>query len=256
MTNEECYEIWAPRDAVWSPWAKPTLFAYLQRVATAGQATAGWETLDTGWAPEPRRGAAIVVELPGVEAVKAGLALARLGYRPVPLFNATVGANPVLNVEPLGDALLEGAEVLRGLALPPDAPPAFLLDARRLVPDVPLIPGKYDNRWIVLPQDLPSGTFLLARGLRDVLLAQRGEGEPRQDLAHVLLRWQQAGLRLQAVDVNAGGRRRDLAVRPPGLFRIAWYRLLALSGLRRNDSGGFGGEIPEPSRGTGYIGMG
>ena len=33
------------------------------------------------------------------------------------------------------------------------------------------------------------------------------------------------------------------------MFRRAWYRALTLSGLRRNNAGGFGAVIPMPSSG-------
>ena len=62
-------------------------------------------------------------------------------------------------------------------------------------PPVPPSPGKFDNRWVVFPQDFPSATFLRSRGVADVLLIHSGKSV-QEDLAHVLLRWQQGGLRM------------------------------------------------------------
>ena len=248
MTNEECFEAWAPEGIHWSRWAKPALFAGLANVGARAGAE-NWSVHDVSWTPEPRGKTAIVVDLPGAESVVVGLALARRGYRPVPVYNTSVGPSAVIDVEPLARFLDAGAEALREIRLPADAPPAFLLDADRMAPGKPLVPGRYDNRWIVFPQDFPSANYLLSQGIAEVLLLQTGQGEPREDLAHVLLRWQDAGIQLRAADVATGGQPRELRVSPPSLFRRAWYRAAALMGLRRNSAGGFGAVIPIPSSG-------
>lgn len=132
----------------------------------------------------------------------------------------------------------------------PDAPPAFLLDANRLSPSQPSGPGKYDNRWMVFPQDFPSATFLKSRQILRVLVLQRPP-EPASDLAHVLLRWQEAGLELLWTDPAAGHAPETLRVQKPSGFRDLSYRAMALLGLRRNSAGGFGSVIPFPSSGSG-----
>jgi hypothetical protein len=247
MTNEECFELWAPRGVVWSQWAKPVLFAQLGRQSSGGGDPARGD-FDVSWVPEPRRGTAVIVDLPGADSAAAGLALARRGYRPVPLYNTSLGPSPVVDAEPIARLLAPGAELLREAALPPDAPPAFLLDARRMRPTAAPTPGKFDNRWVVFPQDFPSGTHLLARGIGEVLLLHLGD-TPQEDLAHILLRWRQAGLRIVGADARGAGRPRELTVRVPSMFRRAWHRAMALAGLRRNDAGGFGAVIPVPSAG-------
>ena len=42
------------------------------------------------------------------------------------------------------------------------APPAFLLDSDRMKAPAP-DPGRFDNRWLVFPQDFPSAAFLRSR---------------------------------------------------------------------------------------------
>src|SRR6185503_9996520 len=118
---------------------------------------------------------------------------------------------------------------LRGIRLAPEAPPAFLIDADRMR-GVPT-PGRFDNRSVVLPQDFPSGTLLRSRGIHEVVLIQRGGTSVREDLAHVLARWQEAGVRLRVLDLQSGGEAEDLRVGPPKLFRRAWYGVIALFGL-------------------------
>jgi hypothetical protein len=191
--------------------------------------------------PQYRAGTAVIVELDGRDAIGAGLELARQGWRPVPLFNATTGHRPVVDMLPVMQGLLAGAEVLAAVTVRPNAAPAFLIDARRMsgTPS----PGAYDNRSIVLPQDFPSATMLISHGIREVVLVQLGTGEPREDLSHVLLRWQQAGLALRRESTR--GQAEALALSPPSWFRKAWYRVIALFGLRRNNVGGFGATVPE-----------
>ena len=244
MTGEECFAIWTPDGSPWSAWTKPVLFSQIdQKFLRPGPA--GPPATVRGALPPFARDAALVVDLPGRESVLVGLALAELGWRPVPLFNATTAPNALVDVVPMMEALLAGAETLSRHSLPPDAPPAFLLDADRMR-GAPR-PGVYDNRSITLPQDFPSATFLRSQGIRTVYLLQDGTTEPREDLSHVLLRWQQGGLALRWH--QAGGRMGDLTLSPPSWFRKGWYRLVALLGLRRSNVGGFGAVIPEATSG-------
>lgn len=227
MTNEECFDAWAPDGVAWSQWAKPALFAHLPPANAAPPATplvsppavpapaAPAAPLDIGIVPEARGGTAVVADLPGAEAVGAGIALAWLGYRPVPLFNAAMGPGALLDLAPVVGAVQVGAATLRDSRIRPDAPPAFLLDAGRMAPGLTPSPGRFDNRWIVLPQDLPSATYLPSRGISEVVLLQAGSTTPLEDLAHVLLRWQRGGVRILAADVRAGGRAQPIEVKPP-----------------------------------------
>ena len=191
------------------------------------------------------------IDLPGRQSLLAGLALAARGYRPVPLYNACSGISAVVPMEPILDLIARAATYLAGLFLPDDAPPAFLLDADRLRGSVPPAPGRFDNRWLVFPQDFPSANFLRSRAVHSVLLVQAQADQPQSDLGHVLLRWQQAGLPLQVVPPVAGAVPQPLQVRRPRLFGWMWQRALASLGLRRNSAGGFGAIIPLASSGSG-----
>jgi hypothetical protein len=183
------------------------------------------------------------------------MALAKRGYRPVPLFNATFGPKAVIDVEVITRALAAHADTLRRLAIAPDALPVFLLDSRRRHNTVgAATPGWYDNRWIALPQDFPSGALLRSRGIDDVTLLLRGESQPGEDLAHVLLRWQKAGIRVRVVDLATGKIEDHVQVREPSLFRRAWYVAIALFGLRRSNVGGFGAMVPEQTSRGGFYG--
>ncbi|MFH0794593.1 MAG: hypothetical protein V2A74_11240 [bacterium] len=256
MSKEDLYLLWAPESALWSRWAKPALFADLNILpdqfpdsGLAEQASA----VDVGAIPDPVERCALMVELPGADSVVMGLALANRGYQPVPVFNGCDGPNPVVDVDPIIANLVRGAGELRNIRVRDDAPPAFLLDSRRMTTETKPAPGKFDNRWMVFPQDLPSANFLLSRGLKRVIVVQTGTADIKQDLAHVLLRWQEAGIEIFAKNMQSDVPPSPITVARPSRFRSVWYRALALVGLRRNSAGGFGSVVPEPTQsGSGY----
>lgn len=270
MDAQRLFEVWAPPESVWSRWAKPVLFA---SPSAPPWQEPGWSVEAPGPGPTGHLdpGAAYVIDLPGAAAVERGLALAHAGYRPVPLYNTAHHPAAVVATEPILARLAVGAGELAALAIPPAAPPAFLLDSRRLWPHVAPEPGRFDNRWMVFPQDFPSASFLAARGVRRVVLVQEvpapaipgipgipwlGSEQPQADLAHVLLRYAQGGLELflQPADLSAdlSALPRPLQVQKPGGFRSIFYRAIALAGLRRGSAGGFGAVIPVATSHTGF----
>jgi hypothetical protein len=248
-TPETCFEGWAPYDVEWAKWAKPVLFIQVSAVTEplAGQIRG---FAQAHLLPSSRRSTAVIVDLAGEQSLLAGLALAERGFRPVPLYNATMGAKPLVDVDKIVRWLPAGAAHLATLSIGREAPPAFLLDSHRLKGVA--TPGAYDNRWVVLPQDFPSATFLLSREIREVILVQADTSTPRKDLTHVLRRWQEAGIQILALDLEKGDDARSIDVPKPSGFRRAWYRVIALLGLRRSNVGGFGARVPEETSGGGY----
>jgi hypothetical protein len=81
--------------------------------------------------------------------------------------------------------------------------------------------------------------------VRDTFLTQ-----PQEDLAHVLLRWQEEGITIASKSARFGDAPVPINVNRPNRFRVIWYRALAALGLRRSDTGGFGG-YPTDSFGAG-----
>jgi hypothetical protein len=249
-SSEQIFAAWVPTDVIWSEWAKPVAFVHAGDVSRDEPAPVEPPplpmTLDSA--------SAVVVDLPGAEAVQVGLQLAERGFCPVPLFNGTSGPSPVVDVLAIARALAGGAERLRRRAVLPHAAPAFLLDAHRSGTAASLKPGAYDNRWVTLPQDFPSGALLASRGFRSATLIQRGGTSIKPDLAHVLRRWQDQGIALRVADIATGQITEVGTLPAPSRFRLAWYAAVALLGLRRNNVGGFGSAIPEQTSGGGYYG--
>jgi hypothetical protein len=213
---------------------------------------------------------AVVLDLPGPLGVAWGIALARKGWRPVPLYNAIPGGTPggvpmvsssgrfgavpvlrdtsaLVDMQPIVSALRRATHALAELPLPPERPPVFLLDANRR--DGFASPGRFDNRSISLPTDFPSAVFLRSRGIERVVVVQRVGVEPQEDLAHTLLAWQQGGVPILVKELERDTEPQTIEVRPPSQFRSLWYRALATMGLKRAPLGGFGGTIPIPSAG-------
>ncbi|MBI5433881.1 MAG: hypothetical protein HZA52_13700 [Planctomycetes bacterium] len=254
MNELELYARWAPDDGAWTPWVKPVLFAVPHTLADEEREAwrAAAERARGRWTP-PRAGdTALVLDLSGPDALALAVECAAHAYRPVPLFNSCLGRNAVVPNEPLRAGLELGVGALAAARLHRDAAPAFVLDSRRSQGGAK--PLMFDNRWRVFAQDFPSANVLLARSIRTVVLVQAGASTPSTDLAHVLLRWQTAGLAIHAI---------DLAATPPALVPIrvakpAWYgalfqRLLVTLGLRRNAAGGFGEVVPDATTtGTGF----
>jgi len=248
-TKEEAFAIWAPEDARWSEWVVPVAFLHPAPPGSGTAHTTELPSIPVAAAPA----GAIVIDLPGAEAVTAGLSLASHGVRPVPLFSGTHGPSAVIDVVPITQSLIEGAERLRRCVIPPDAPPAFLLDSRRN--ETPIVrAGDYDNRWMALPQDFPSGPLLIGSGIEVATVIQRGSLDLPSDLAHVLRRWQDAGMRIDVVDLASGRRAENAVVPKPSLFKRIWYATIALLGLRRSNVGGFGSPIPEDTDNGGILG--
>ena len=261
MHTEMIFQTWAPGDARWSPWVKPVLFAFMPSAPPpAGLGFA--EPIDVSWAPAASPKVGFVIDLPGPSGVAVGLDLAALGYRPVPLYNAIpmpsympepdeiLPAHALVQVTPIIAAMWHGQARLLEHPLPPDAPPAFLLDWNRDGAGRQPSSDSFDNRWVSFTTDFPSATFLLTYGIQRVVLVQPAAEQPRTDLAHTLRRWQEAGIEVQLKRLDVPGSPVPCVVRKPSWFGWAWQRVLIAAGLVRGDSGaGFGGWVQPPSSG-------
>jgi len=244
MYPQEVFDIWAPQDSIWSRWAKPVLLIAKMEQVPEQELRQKVEAL-TAW-PSAFGDTALIVNLPGIDSVMYGLALARRGFRPVPLFNATPGPSEYLWTGPITAALVTGAEILQGIRLAPDAPPAFLLDLNRMKGRP--TPGQFDNRWVVFPQDLPSATFLKSRGIKNIVVIQPEALSLGEDLSQVLSLWKRNGL-----DIRASGETAQERMDPKGLKSVSRFNLartafavwmISSLGLRRNNVGGFGAIVP------------
>lgn len=212
----------------------------------------------------------VVADLPGRDAIFYGLALLDRGYRPVPIIDGSPGPDRIylspidpsiptsksyksaciVDMSGLLLALCQGSARLREADLAPEAPPVFLLDSKRMTGVSYVVDGAFDNRWMTFPQDFPSSRYLRDRGIRRVVFVHDTFlTQPQEDLAHVLLRWQEDGIAIESKSAHFGESPVPIKMNRPFRFRATWYRALAALGLRRNDTGGFGSYPPDPSSG-------
>jgi len=271
VTPEEMYNAWAPPESPWSLWAKPVIFAHLAEAANpyvlppdqVGESVTA--SFDLSPIPPADGTTAVVIDLPSATGATLALRLANeRGYRPVVLYNAVPApfsgqglmdaSNVAVDLRDVMAALRAWADELAALGLPADAPPAFVLDARRRGIGWTPTPGHFDNRSVSLPTDFPSATFLQSRGVQRVMIVQPTSAtQPQPDLAHTLRRWQEAKIELLLYEIGGYGLSpqppRPLDVPKPSWFGHVWHNFLVRARLRRNAMGGFGGFLPVPSEG-------
>jgi len=257
MNREEAFDIWAPEDSPWSPWAKAVLFSFMPNEISDTPPASG-----PAWHVPLLQGAALVVDLAGDEGVKVGMSLAHSGYRPIPLYNACpygfdnpekdgfqsvfetladggTNAPSVIDVVPIMRAISSQTTVLKALPLPPSAPPAFLLDAHRqnaaFSPDATW----FDNRSIVRESDLPTAGFLKDNGIEQVIVI-RAHRELQSDLQTILLSWQLQGLPILAQAPDTQWDPVRFTVPKASLLKTWWNKIQYRFGYRPNSSGAFG----------------
>ena len=201
--------------------------------------------------PKPDGSTLLICELRGYQSAQAAVILAKRGWRPVPLFNGTWDTNAEVQMRELVTQLALATDELQRIAIPDLAPPVFLLDSGRKGQRSSPPPGTFDNRWMVLPQDFPSGNMLRAQGVKTAIVLSNGM-TLEEDLRHVLCRWQEAEIKIQVDDVNTQAGPADYTLTEPNMFRSVFYNVLAMFGFYRHSAGGFGGRVPVPSQGGGY----
>ncbi|MEZ6191392.1 MAG: hypothetical protein R3C45_08900 [Phycisphaerales bacterium] len=259
MPEKLVYSFWAPPTSPWSPWVKPVLFAHMDEKGVGSRVFLPQSKADVFKVFKDNYGdTALIVNLPGVESVAAGLELIDFGYRPIPLYNAAPGhSRAVHKLDPVIHALEGGTERLNEKHIDPDAPPAFLIDADRIAGPRDPKPGTFDNRWVIFPQDVPSAGFLKRQNINRVVLIQ-DEYTPawQDDLCHILCRWQDAGIAIEKLVLGKSNELQPVKAPRPSYFRSLYYRWLTTLKFRRNSAGGFGGNVPQPSEGGGGYGGG
>ena len=247
VKKNEVWETWAPTGGEWSLWARPVLFAQMDDGKLAGVSDIPASAIQMIKTPEFASDAAMIVDLPGADSVTAGLALALKGYRPVPLYNGCTGAHEVVDQSAIMEWLAGGARLLGGQWLK-DAPPAFLLDSWRMTARE-VRPGDFDNRWRIFPQDFPAAEMLVGKGIRRVVLIRKRRLMPAADLVGVLTRWQAAGIRIEAFDMEKSLPPTPFVVKLPWWSKSPWRHFLWIFGLGRGAGKGFGHIVPEPRQG-------
>ena len=194
MNDKEIYKIWAPIDAIWSPWVRPVAFITPKYDAYVFEYH-NYQIPVINYIKELQKDTALFIDLPGLESVNEGIALTELGYRPIPLFNGPKEQAQVASTvdnHSIENALEWGAYILKEIKLSKDAPPAFLLDSNRMnrwKRDNSI----FDNSWDLYPQDIPSPKFFLDHGINKIII--RGL-KLENDLRKILYKYQEKNIKI------------------------------------------------------------
>lgn len=219
MDRMDVYDAWVGPDNPWEIWVKPAVFASLDQ---APAPEPPWPNIDVRWAPPAGQGTFFLVDLDGAASIELGLALTSRGYRPIVSINTIAEPGAAVDMEGVSEALRLGARHPEAFPIDAHAPPAFLLDARRMSPTRPPGVGVLDNRWMIFRQDLPSAALLRKRRLTRVVVVRHHQNcALAEDLQLVLHAWQEGGIEICARDVD-----RDLPVEPMKIEAPSWIRRL------------------------------
>ena len=194
MTGKEVYKKWTPTGKRWVDWVRPVPFIGIDSPYQVH------EFIDDSipkifYINNLSKDTAIIIDIEGVDSIKEGIALAHLGYRPIPIFNGTnpsIGVSSTTNNAMIEPLLVWGALELEKIVLEEDAPPVFLLDRNRLN-RYKIDPSIFDNSWDIYPQDIPSPDYFLQNGITKIVV--RGNQLSR-DLKKVLYPYQKKNIKI------------------------------------------------------------
>ena len=198
MTGRDVFKIWAPLGAKWVDWVRPVPFVALDYMKQASN-VCNLTVPRINYINEPTEDTAIIIDLPGYDSIKEGIALARFGYRPVPIYNGTneqPGSMALVDNHATESALIWGALELEKIALSSIAPPAFLLDSNRMH-RFKMNTSVFDNSWDIYHQDIPSANYFLDSGIKKIIV--RGE-KIHKDLCKILYKHQLMGITIAFTD--------------------------------------------------------
>jgi len=194
MTGREIFKIWAPSGARWAEWVRPVPFVTMDHPEQVYRAS-NFTIPGIAYMEERKTDTGIILDLPGYGSVEEGLALAKLGFRPIPLYNGTneqQGAAALVDNHMISRALVWGALELNALQIADPAPPAFLLDSNR-THRFKMNVSMFDNSWDLYSQDMPSPEYCLEKGIKKMIV--RGE-TIQKDLVNILYKYQQKGIHI------------------------------------------------------------
>ena len=198
MLGREIYKIWAPEGAKWIDWVRPVPFVNITEQSEIYEVSE-FIIPRINYIKKLSNDTAIIIDLPGNESIKEGIAIAKLGFRPIPIYNGTdeqKGAIATVNNKLVKIGLVKGALELKKIKLENDAPPAFLLDTNRMN-RFKMDESVFDNSWDIYAQDMPSAEYFLENGINKVIV--RGESV-QKDLKKILYKFQKKGIKILFTD--------------------------------------------------------
>ena len=194
MTGKDIYKIWAPVNKKWVDWIRPVPFIMIDENYKVEE-YCNLKEYKINYLEKYENNIAIIVDLPGLESINEGISLARLGFRPVPVYNGVVeqkDSKAVTNNYIIGEGLIWGAEKLKQIEILDDAAPAFLVDSNRMN-RFKMDDSYFDNSWDLYYQDVPSSEYFLKNNINKIII--RGN-KINRDLNKILFEFQKKGLEI------------------------------------------------------------
>ena len=198
MTGKDLFKIWAPIGAKWVNWVRPVPFININE-QFEGYESGEFVIPKINYMSKVKLNTAIIVDLPGNTSIKEGLAIAKFGFRPVPIYNGIdeqEGAMATVDNKIVKIGLIKGALELKKMQFDKDAPPVFLLDSNRMN-RYKINPSVFDNSWDIYAQDIPSAEYFLKNDIRNIII--RGNCI-QKDLKKVLYPFQKKGINIFLID--------------------------------------------------------
>lgn len=198
MLGKDIYKIWAPSEAKWIQWIRPVPFVQMKDKLENNE-FCNFTITNIHYIKRKPMNTAIIVDLPSYNSIKEGIALAKLGFRPIPLYNGTneqPGAMPVIDNHPIEMGLIWGALELEKIKIENDAPPVFLLDSNR-THQFKMDVSVFDNSWDIYDQDMPSAEYFFKNDIHKIIV--RGE-KIQKDLRKILYKFQKKKIKILFTD--------------------------------------------------------
>ena len=191
MKGKEIYKIYAPIDTKWTQWIRPVPFVaidnYNRKPAT------NWLDRKVMFLNRYEQDTAICIDLRAKESIEFGIALAYLGYRPIPIFNGPdeqEGAKATTDTYIVENHLINGSKKLKNIKLENDANPVFLLDSSR-INRYREKESVFDNSWDLYKQDIPSAQYFKNNKIEKIIVIGN---EVQRDLRKIFFEFQDAGI--------------------------------------------------------------
>lgn len=197
MIGKEVYKTYAPIGAKWTDWVRPVPFVAIDTYNR--EPIGNWVDRKVMFLEKYEKDTAIFVDLPAKETIEIGIALAHVGYRPIPLFNGVdeqTGSQAIIETHLLERCLINGSEKLKNIKLENNANPAFLLDNSR-TNRYRARESIFDNSWDLYKQDIPSLEYFKENGITKIIVV--GE-KIQRDLRKIFFKFQESGMKFFLTD--------------------------------------------------------
>ena len=171
MNKKQIYNIWAPSTSKWSNQVKPIAFTTLDSNQKIYEII-NYNIPKINYLDKYLENTIIIIDTKADNAIKEAIALANIGYRPIPLFNGTnapLNATATCNNYLIAPYLIWGAKQLTKIKIKKDANPVFILDINRLNRKK-INKTIFDNSWDIYDQDLPSYKYLLNNKINKIII--------------------------------------------------------------------------------------